>query len=175
MSDLMNSEAVKKGIKEMQDRDMAEAMEENRRIASGIENGDTVKVHYVGTFPDGTQFDSSRQEGREPLEFTVGRHSMSPGFENAVKGHAAGDRFTVEIPCDQAYGPVDKNLIFTVPREQVPDSIPCVVGTPIQLSNEQGTMYAVISEVDAVELTLDANNPMAGKDLVFDIEILSVN
>ena len=57
----------------------------------------------------------------------------------------------------------------------MPDSIPCVVGTPIQLSNEQGTMYAVITEVDAVELTLDANNPMAGKDLVFDIEILSVN
>ncbi|MDO5536973.1 MAG: FKBP-type peptidyl-prolyl cis-trans isomerase, partial [Desulfovibrionaceae bacterium] len=70
-----------------------------------IENGDTVKVHYVGTLRDGTEFDSSRREGREPLEFTVGRGQLIPGFEAGVKGREVGDRFTVEIPCDQAYGP----------------------------------------------------------------------
>lgn len=141
-----------------------------------IENGDTVKVHYVGTLRDGTEFDSSRQPGREPLEFTVGRKQMIPGFENSVKGHEVGDRYTVEIPCEEAYGPVNKQLIFTVDRAQVPPSIPAEVGTPIQLSNEDGrTMYAVIAEVTDTEITLDANPPMAGKDLIFDIEIVSVS
>lgn len=140
-----------------------------------IENGDTVKVHYIGTFPDGQEFDSSRREGREPLEFVVGKGMMIPGFEKVVKGHELGDRFVVDIPCDEAYGPVNNDLIFTVPRDKVPSHIPAKVGTPIQLSNEQGTMYAVISEVTDKEITLDANNPMAGKDLRFDIEIVSVN
>ena len=141
-----------------------------------IENGDTVKVHYVGTLRDGTEFDSSRRAGREPLEFTVGRKQLIPGFEKGVMGHEVGDRFTVEIPCDQAYGPVDKDLFFTVDRTQVPDTIPAEVGTPIELTNEQGgVIYAVISEVTDEQITLDANQPMAGKDLIFDIEILSVN
>lgn len=141
-----------------------------------IENGDTVKVHYIGTLKDGTQFDSSRDPGREPLEFTVGRGMMIPGFEEAVKGHELGDRFVVEIPCEQAYGPVDKQLIFTVQRSQVPDSIPCEVGTHVQLSSEQGgSMYATITEVAPTEITLDANSEMAGKDLIFDIEIVSIS
>lgn len=141
-----------------------------------IENGDTVKVHYIGTLKDGTQFDSSREPGREPLEFTVGRGMMIPGFENAVRGHELGDRFEVDIPCDQAYGPVDKQLIFAVQRSQVPSSIPAEVGTPIQLSNErEGVMYATIVEVTPQEITLDANNPLAGKDLHFDIEIVSIS
>ncbi len=140
-----------------------------------IENGDTVTVHYVGTLRDGTEFDSSRREGREPLEFTVGRGQLIPGFEAAVKGKEVKDCFRVEIPCEQAYGPVDRKLFFTVDRKQVPSHIPLEVGTPIQLTNEQGgAMYAVISEVTETEITLDANSPMAGKDLIFDIEILSV-
>ena len=73
-----------------------------------IENGDTVKVHYTGTLTDGQQFDSSRTPGREPLEFTVGKGEMIPGFEQAVKGHEVGDRFSVTIPCEQAYGTVDE-------------------------------------------------------------------
>ncbi len=141
-----------------------------------IENGDTVKVHYVGTLHDGTEFDSSRREGREPLEFTVGRGQLIPGFEAGVRGREVGDRFTVEIPCDQAYGPVDEKLIFTVKRSDVPPHIPAEKGTPIELTNERGgVMYAVISEVTPDTITLDANNPMAGKDLIFDIEILSVS
>lgn len=140
-----------------------------------IENGDTVKVHYIGTLVDGTQFDSSREEGREPLEFVVGKGMMIPGFEAAVMGREQGDRFVVDIPCKDAYGEVDKELIFTVQRSQVPSHIPAEVGTPIQLSNEQGNMYATITEVTPEEITLDANNPLAGKDLHFDIEIVAVN
>ncbi len=140
-----------------------------------IENGDTVKVHYVGTLKDGTEFDSSRREGREPLEFTVGRGQLIAGFENGVKGREVGDRFTVEIPCEEAYGPVNPELVFSVDRSHVPANIPAEIGTPIQLTNEQGQcIYAVISAVSDKEITLDANQPMAGKDLIFDIEILSV-
>ena len=91
-----------------------------------IENGDTVKVHYTGTLTDGQQFDSSRTPGREPLEFTVGKGEMIPGFEQAVKGHEVGDRFSVTIPCEQAYGTVDEKLLFTVERAQVPASIPAI-------------------------------------------------
>ncbi len=139
-----------------------------------IENGDTVSVHYTGTLTDGTQFDSSRQPGRSPLEFTVGRGQMIPGFEDAVRGREQGDRFTVTIPCEQAYGVEDPKLFFTVDRAQVPAQIPAVVGTRVQLSNEHGTMYAIISEVTETEVTLNANHELAGKDLVFDIEIMSV-
>ena len=139
-----------------------------------IENGDTVKVHYTGTLTDGQQFDSSRTPGREPLEFTVGKGEMIPGFEQAVQGHEVGDRVSVTIPCEQAYGTVDEKLLFTVERAQVPASIPATVGTRVALSNEHGTMYAVISEVTDTEVTLDANHELAGKDLVFDIEIVSV-
>ncbi len=143
--------------------------------AKVIENGDTVKVHYVGTLKDGTEFDSSRREGREPLEFTVGRGQLIPGFEKGVKGREVGDRFTVEIPCEEAYGPVNPELVFSVDRSHVPANIPAEIGTPIQLTNEQGQcIYAVISAVSDKEITLDANQPMAGKDLIFDIEILSV-
>ena len=141
----------------------------------GIENGDTVKVHYTGTFPDGREFDSSRNSGREPLEFTVGQGRMIPGFEEAVLGHEVGGRFVVTLPCEKAYGAVDPKLFFTVAREQVPPSIPQEVGTKIELSNEHGTMYAVISEVTDTEITLDANHELAGKDLCFDIEIVQVS
>ncbi len=143
----------------------------------GIESGDTVRVHYTGTLTDGTEFDSSRKAGREPLEFTVGRGTLIPGFEESVKGREAGDRFTVLIPCEKAYGPVDEKLFFTVDRSQVPAGIPARVGTQIELSSEErdAVMHAVISEVTDEEITLDANNPLAGKDLCFDIEILSVS
>lgn len=136
-----------------------------------IKNGDTVKVHYTGTLKDGTEFDSSK--GRSPLEFVVGSHSVIPGFEAAVLSKKAGDKFTVEIPADQAYKH-DPDLVFAVSMSEVPDHIPLEVGTPLHLSNEQGQLDAVITEVGPKEITLDANSPLAGKDLVFDIEIVDV-
>ena len=131
-----------------------------------IKNGDTLRVHYTGTLSDGTVFDSSRE--REPLEFTMGKGMLIPGFE-------AGETVTVTIPPSQAYGESDPELVFTVDRAQVPDHIPLTVGVPLQLSNEQGQMDVTITEVTDEEITLDANHPLAGKELTFEIEIVSVN
>lgn len=138
-----------------------------------IKNGDTLRVHYTGTLSDGTVFDSSRE--REPLEFTMGKGMLIPGFEAAVMGHEAGETVTVTIPPSQAYGESDSELVFTVDRAQVPDHIPLTVGVPLQLSNEQGQMDVTITEVTDEEITLDANHPLAGKELTFEIEIVSVN
>ncbi|MBQ9452161.1 MAG: peptidylprolyl isomerase [Desulfovibrio sp.] len=137
-----------------------------------IKKGDTVQAHYTGTLEDGTVFDSSRE--RAPLEFVLGNGTLIPGFERAVEGHEPGETVTVTIPSSEAYGDVDPELIFTVPRAQVPDHIPLEVGTPLQLSNEQGQMDVTITEVGADEITLDANHPLAGKTLTFEIEIVSV-
>lgn len=138
-----------------------------------IKKGDTVRAHYTGTLDDGTVFDSSRE--REPLEFVMGKGMLIPGFESAVDGREAGETVTVTIAPDDAYGEADPELVFTVPRAQVPDHIPLNVGVPLQLSNEQGQMDVTITEVGADEITLDANHPLAGKTLTFEIEIVSVN
>lgn len=134
-----------------------------------ISKGDKVKVHYTGKLADGTEFDSSA--GRDPLEFVVGSGQVIPGFEDAVAGHEKGDRIHVAIPPDQAYK-YDPELVFTVARSQVPEHIPLKEGTPVHLANEQGQMDAVITEVGPDEITLDANSPLAGKELVFDIEVV---
>ena len=135
-------------------------------------NGDTVRVHYTGTLDDGTVFDSSRE--RDPLEFVLGQGSLIPGFESAVEGREAGEKVCVTLPPDKAYGDVDRELIFTVARAQVPSHIPLEVGVPLQLSNEQGQMDVTITEVGADEITLDANHPLAGKTLTFEIEIVEI-
>ena len=138
----------------------------------GIKKGDTVRAHYTGTLDDGTVFDSSRE--RDPLEFVQGQGMLIPGFESAVEGHEAGDVVSVTIAPEEAYGEADPELIFTVPRAQVPDHIPLNVGVPLQLSNEQGQIDVTITEVGPEEITLDANHPLAGKSLTFEIEIVSV-
>ena len=138
-----------------------------------IKKGDTLRVHYVGTLDDGTVFDSSRE--RDPLEFVMGKGMLIPGFETALENHEVGDVVKVVIPPSEAYGELDPELIFTVPRAQVPDHIPAEVGVPLQLSNEEGQMDVTITEVTDDELTLDANHPLAGKTLTFEIEVVSVN
>ena len=137
-----------------------------------IKKGDTVRAHYTGTLDDGTVFDSSRE--RDPLEFVLGKGMLIPGFEAAVEGREVGETVTVTIAPEDAYGETDPELLFTVPRAQVPDHIPLIVGVPLQLSNEQGQMDVTITEVGADEITLDANHPLAGKTLTFEIEIVSV-
>lgn len=137
-----------------------------------IGNGDKVKVEYTGKLADGSVFDTSK--GRRPLEFVVGSKTVIPGFEKAVIGRDKGDAVTVVIPAAEAYGESDPELVFTVARSQMPETIPLEPGTPIQLSNEQGQMDVVITEVGPQEVTLDANHPLAGKDLTFDIEIVDV-
>lgn len=138
-----------------------------------IGKGDRVKVKYTGKLADGTIFDSS--EGRQPLEFVAGGGMVIPGFENAVLGKNKGDKVTVVIPPEEAYGQSDPELVFSVERSQMPEHIPLQVGTPIQLSNEQGQMDVVISAVEPDKVTLDANHPLAGKELTFDIEVIDID
>lgn len=137
-----------------------------------IRKGDKVRAHYTGTLADGTVFDSSRE--RDPLEFTLGAGMLIPGFERAVEGLAQGESVTVEIEPDDGYGPYDPELVFTVSKAQVPPHIPLKEGTPLQLSNEQGQMDVLITEVGPEEITLDANHPLAGKTLTFAIEIVEI-
>lgn len=137
-----------------------------------IKKGDTVKVHYSGKLKDGSGFDSSRN--REPLEFVIGSGAIIPGFEEALIGHEAGDKVKVEIAPENGYGHIDPDLVFTVARAQVPDHIPLTPGTPLQLSSDKGQMDVTLTEVGPEEITLDANHPLAGKDLIFDIDILEV-
>jgi peptidylprolyl isomerase len=136
-----------------------------------FKNGDKVRVHYTGTLADGTIFDSSRE--REPLEFILGTKTLLAGFEDAVAGSEVGHTVRITIPAEHAYGEMDPELVFSVARMQVPGHIPLEVGTHLQLSNEQGEMDVVITEVGEDDVILDANHPLAGKDLTFEIEILN--
>lgn len=136
--------------------------------------GSTVKVHYTGTLGDGTVFDTSR--GAEPLEFTVGKGLVIKGFDEAVKDMAIGDSKKVHIPCAQAYGPRDENLVIRVERAKFPPHIKPETGLHLQLTQPDGTILNVlISEVADEAITLDANHPFAGKDLNFDIELVELS
>lgn len=139
----------------------------------GIGYGDKVKAHYTGKLADGTVFDASR--GGPPLEFVVGAGEVIPGFENAVLGRDKGDVVTVVIRPEEAYGEIDPELVFTVEREKIPDHVPLAVGTPLQLANEQGQMDVLITGIYPETVTLDANHPLAGKELAFEIAIVDVN
>ncbi|MDR2892905.1 MAG: peptidylprolyl isomerase [Deltaproteobacteria bacterium] len=139
-----------------------------------VKDGDTVKVHYRGTLDDGTEFDSSLD--REPLEFTLGRKMLIPGFEKAVLGLEAGDKVTVRIPADEAYGEKDENLIFEMPREDVPDDVEPEVGMDVELQMSDGSaVSAMVTEVTATHVVLDANMELAGQALTFEIEVVSCN
>ena len=136
-------------------------------------NGDHVKVHYTGKLQDGTVFDSS--EGRDPLEFTVGEGEVIPGFENAVVGMNPGENKTTEIRAEQAYGPHDSEMVLEVPRSQFPPDLNPQVGDQLQLSQQNGQAFMVnVTEVTPDTVTLDANHPLAGKDLTFDIRLVQV-
>ena len=135
--------------------------------------GDTVKVHYTGKLTDGTVFDSS--QGREPLEFTIGQGQVIPGFEQAVTGMAPSETKTAEIPMDQAYGPRHDEMMMEVPRDQVPADVDPQVGQRLQVGMQSGQQVVVtVTNVSDENITLDANPPLAGKDLVFDIELVEI-
>lgn len=134
--------------------------------------GDTVRIHYTGTLKDGTEFDSSRE--REPLAFTVGAGEVIPGFDAAVTGMSVGDRRTVTIPADQAYGPQRDELIVAVPRAQVPPQITPRVGQRLQVGSGDQAMMVVVREVSDEAIVLDGNHPLAGEDLTFALELVEV-
>ncbi|MEN8142655.1 MAG: peptidylprolyl isomerase [Thermodesulfobacteriota bacterium] len=137
-------------------------------------SGDAVKIHYKGTLDDGTVFDSS--EGRDPLAFTLGGGQVIPGFDEAVTGMAVGESKSVNIPADKAYGQRNEEMIIEAPRDQVPPEITPEVGQQLQMGGPNGeVVVVVIVEVTDDHIKLDANPPLAGKDLNFDIELVSIN
>ncbi len=140
---------------------------------SKAKDGDTVKVHYTGTLENGEVFDTSQE--REPLEFQLGQGQLIPGFEKAVIGMSEGDSTTVDIPSDEAYGEVREDLVITVPKDQLPDDVEPQVGMQLQVNQQNGQPIPVrVTEIKDEELVLDANHPLAGKNLTFEIELLEV-
>ena len=138
-----------------------------------VKNGDKVKVHYHGRFTDGTTFDSS--EGREPLEFTVGEGNVIKGFDEGVMGMSIGDKKTVSIQAGDAYGDKNDEMFVEFPKEQFPPDMNPEVGMQLNMTNGNGQVILVtIVEVKEDSVILDANHPLAGRDLVFDIELVSI-
>ena len=135
-------------------------------------SGDTVRVHYTGRLEDGSVFDSS--QGREPLEFVLGAQQVIPGFEEAVDGLSPGEERSVSIPADRAYGPRREEMVLTVGRDQFPDEIQPEVGQQLQMSQDGQVAIVTIVGVSDAEVTLDANHPLAGKDLVFDVQLVEI-
>ncbi len=138
-----------------------------------VQNGDTAKVHYTGTLTDGTVFDSSRQ--REPLEFTVGGGQLIKGFDEAVVGMEVGQTKTINIPAEQAYGPHREEMVIGVDRSQFPEGMNPEVGQQLQTQTADGQPHIVrVVAVEESKVTLDANHPLAGQDLTFEIELVEV-
>ncbi|MGB5834941.1 MAG: peptidylprolyl isomerase [Thiohalocapsa sp.] len=141
---------------------------------SEAKTGDTVKVHYTGTLLDGSEFDSSR--GHEPLEFTVGEGNMIVGFENAILGMTLGEQKKITVPCEQAYGEYNDQLTNTVPRSEIPDDIELTEGAVLRARNSEGeTMSLVVVAFDDKEVGMDGNHPLAGQDLIFDLELIAIS
>ncbi|MFZ6024948.1 MAG: FKBP-type peptidyl-prolyl cis-trans isomerase [Bacteroidota bacterium] len=138
-----------------------------------VKKGDTVKVHYHGKLTNGNTFDSS--EGREPLEFEVGGGMVIPGFDDGVTGMAIGEKKTIHIPADQAYGPKQEEMIMEFPRDRFPAEMVPEVGMQLNMSNGSGQNFPVtIAEVREAVVVLDANHPLAGEELIFDLELVDI-
>jgi len=139
-----------------------------------VKAGDTVQLHYTGTLIDGTTFDSS--DGRDPLQFEVGSGQIIPGLDVAIPGMKVGDKKVVKIEADDAYGQVSPDMRQAVPRDGIPADIPLEVGLQLQMQTPDGqAMPVTVIDVDEATVTLDANHPLAGKDLTFDIELVTID
>lgn len=138
-----------------------------------VKSGDTVQVHYHGKLTSGETFDSS--EGRDPLQFTVGNGQVIKGFDDALVDMKVGDKKTVEIPVDEAYGARREDMVVEYPKKDFPDEMTPEVGMQLNMSDNQGNNFpVVIKEIKNEIVVLDANHPLAGQDLVFDIELVSI-
>jgi len=138
-----------------------------------IDVNSTVSVNYTGRLEDGTVFDSSLNPGREPLSATLGQGALIPGFEKGLLGMIIGESKTVNIPCIEAYGELNEQLIAEVPKDRVPEGV--TEGQMLQTTTQQGPMNVVVKEVKDDVVILDANHPLAGKDLIFDLEVISID
>lgn len=140
---------------------------------SKAKNGDMVKVHYTGKLEDGTVFDSS--SGRAPLEFTLGQGEVLTGFEEAVVGMAPGEKRTARVGADKAYGPRRQEMVVEVDRKQLPGNIDPKVGQHLEINQPAGSPIMVtVVDVSEGKVTLDANHPLAGKTLEFEIQLMDI-
>lgn len=140
---------------------------------NSAQNGNVVRVHYTGRLDDGSVFDSSH--GREPLEFTLGGGQVISGFERAVSGMEVGETRSTNVPADEAYGPRREDLVLEIDREQIPEGVEVSVGTQLQLQQENGQAVPVtVADVGNESVTLDANHPLAGRDLSFELELVEI-
>jgi peptidylprolyl isomerase len=140
---------------------------------SQAKKGDTVKVHYTGKLEDGTEFDSS--VSREPLEFTIGQDQVIAGFDQSVVGMDVGESKTTKLSAEEAYGPHLEEMVLVVEREQFPDHIDPKLGQRLELRQSSGEAVSVrVTDISDSSVTLDANHPLAGEDLVFEIELVEI-
>lgn len=138
-----------------------------------IKSGDKVKVHYHGKLTTGETFDTS--EGRDPLEFTVGAGQVIKGFDDALVNMSVGEKKTVQIPVGEAYGDRRDDMVVQYPRNEFPDDMQPEVGMQLNMSDNMGNNFpVVITEVQDEVVVLDANHPLAGQDLIFDLEVVSI-
>jgi FKBP-type peptidyl-prolyl cis-trans isomerase 2 len=136
-----------------------------------IQNGTIVNVHYTGKLTDGSVFDTS--EGNGTLRFEVGSGQIIPGFEKALIGKNIGDKVTISINPEEAYGPVYEDLLVRIPKDRMPEGVH--VGQTLQASNEGSISNVVVVEVNEGDVVIDGNHPLAGKELIFDIEVVSLD
>lgn len=140
---------------------------------SQAKSGDRVKIHYTGSLDDGTEFDSS--VGQEPLQFTVGAGQLIPGLDKAVEGMAVGEKKTVNVEPDEAYGPRQDQMVSEVPKSALPPHIEPEVGMGLQTKGQDGQdLQLTVTEVSEETITVDANHPLAGKPLNFEIELMHI-
>ncbi len=138
-----------------------------------VKSGDMVKVHYHGRLTDGTTFDSS--EGREPLEFKVGSGTVIKGFDDGITGMGVGEKKTINIPAEDAYGPANDEMLVEFPRSNFPPDMVPVEGMQLNMTSGDGQVIPVIVvEVKEASVVLDANHPLAGEELIFDLELVEI-
>ena len=137
-----------------------------------VKAGDIVSLHYKGTLNDGTVFDSS--EGREPLEFEAGSGMVIKGFDDGVMGMAVGDKKSIHIGVNEAYGPANEQMIFKFERSEIPPDVPLEVGGTLNMHDGQQAVPVIIREVTDTFVVLDANHPLAGQELNFELEMVSI-
>lgn len=140
---------------------------------SQVKNNDTVKIHYTGKLEDGQVFDSSIE--REPIEFTIGGGQIIPGLEKGLIDMEVNEKKTIQIPQTEAYGDVQKELFQEIPKDQLPQEITPEVGMGLVAKNPDGSERQLrVAEVKDESIIIDANHPLAGKDLIFDVEVVEI-
>lgn len=138
-----------------------------------VKQGDKIKVHYHGKLTSGETFDSSA--GREPLEFEVGSGMVIKGFDDGVTGMKVGEKKTINIPAEEAYGPVNPDMLMDFPKERFPADMQMEIGMQLMMSDPSGQQFPVtINEIKEDVIVLDGNHPLAGEELIFDLELVEI-